>query len=263
MNTINDLLIREVELFILILVRVTGIFAVAPIFGRRNLPTYFKIGFSFFVAIIMTNVSEGSNFVLENNVIEYGIMILKELIVGIGIGYVGYLIFMSIHVAGQLIDMQIGFGVVNVLDPVSNIQVPISSNFYYILTMLVFLLVKGHYLIIKALHKSFEIVPLNEVVLSTMLTDDLIRIISDMFFIAFKISAPIIGAIFIVDIALGVMTKTVPSINIFVIGMPIKIMLGVLVMILTVPIFASLIDLLIKGVDSEMYTLIKHLSGSQ
>ncbi|MCX8130309.1 MAG: flagellar biosynthetic protein FliR [Clostridia bacterium] len=254
-----DLFLSGFDSFLLVFVRMTGLFVIAPIFGRRNVPTYLKIGFAFFLAIILvSNVSlqKPSQF---DNIYGFLLLVFKEFMVGITLGYISYLIFTAIYIAGQLIDMQVGFGMVNVLDPVSNIQIPITSNFYSIISMLVFLMLNGHHALIKALFDSYEYVPLGGAVFSEALLNDVIRIFSEAFVLGFRISAPILAAILITDIALGVISKTVPQLNVFVVGMPLKIILGLLIMIVTIPAFVAFIEVLVNGMNGEMFNFMKHM----
>lgn len=250
---------NAVDVFLLVFVRMTGLFVIAPIFSRRNVPTGIKIGFSFLLAIILMNTVTMPELDSYRNIYQYSLLIAKEFIVGIAIGYVAYLIFIGIYMAGQIIDMQIGFGMVNVIDPMSNIQVPITSNFYFILCMLLFLMANGHHILIKALFESYKFIPLGGAVFGTDLMNDMLRAFGNIFIIGFKISAPIIAAILVTDIALGVISKTVPQLNVFVVGMPLKILLGLAVMILTIPLFVSIVDMLIHGMSSEMLNFIKDM----
>ena len=254
----EGILLNSIEVFLLIFIRMTGLFVIAPIFGRRNIPVYLKIGFSFMLALILVN-SIGLQVLDFNNIYEYFILVLKEFLVGITLGYVSYLIFSAIYLAGQMIDMQVGFGVVNVIDPLSNIQVPITSTFYFIFSMLIFLLCKGHYILIRALFYSYDFVPLGKAAFGPDLMNNILRIFGDVFIVSFKIGAPILAAILISDMALGIISKTVPQLNVFMVGMPLKILLGLAVIVLTLPMFVSLVENLIKVMDRDMYSILKDM----
>lgn len=236
--------------FMLVLVRLTGMFVVAPFFGRRNIPAIFKAGFAFVNALIAVSVLKDRTIPEADNIVQFVVSAGSEFIAGILIGYVSYMIFSAIYLAGQLIDMQMGFGIVNVIDPLSNIQVPVTANFYFIMTMLVFLLINGHHALIEALHRSFEIIPVGRAVFSDILFADVLRMFGYIFELGFKFAAPVTAAILIVDVMLGIMSKTVPQLNVFVVGMPAKILIGFLVMIITVPavvLFMSSINDLAKA----------------
>jgi flagellar biosynthesis protein FliR len=252
-------LFSNLDVLILIFIRMTGLFVIAPIFGRRNIPTYYKIGFSFFLALIIVNVVSVPKLDYYNNLFGYMLLVIEEFIVGLVIGYISYMVFAGIYLAGQLIDMQIGFGMVNVLDPVSNIQVPVTSNFYFIITMLIFLSVDGHHILIKALFESYKYIPIGGASFNSNLLTDIMRIFVHIFIIGFQIAAPIIAAILISDIVLGVMSKTIPQLNVFVVGMPLKIALGIAVIVITMPVFISFVGYIKDLMTGEMYTFIKHM----
>lgn len=253
------MVLNGIDVFILIFVRMTGLFVIAPIFGRRNIPAYFKVGFSLLLALILVNTVKMPNLNYGSSFYEYVFLVLKEFLVGITIGYVSYLVFTSIYFAGQIIDTQVGFGMVNVIDPVSNIQVPITSNFYFIMSMLVFLWSNGHHIIIKALFESYKYIPLGSAVFNNNLLNDILRVFGTIFVIGFQIAAPITAAILISDIALGVASRSVPQLNVFVIGMSLKIVLGMLIMIVTMPLFISCIDVLTSGMTKEMFNFMKDM----
>jgi len=249
--------LKGIDAFLLIFVRMTGLFVVSPIFSRRNVPTYLKIGFSFLLALILVNTIAVPELDYYSNIYQFALIIFKEFIVGLILGFISYLVFNAIYIAGQLIDMLIGFGMVNVFDPMSNIQIPVTANFYFIISMLVFLSVNGHHMLIKALFESYKLVPLGGAVFNNELVNDLIRIFGNLFFIGFKIAAPVTAAVLIADVALGVLSKTIPQLNVFVVGMPLKIMLGVVVMMITVTSFILVLDALFNGMNSEMMSFMQ------
>lgn len=223
----------QLEAFLLIFIRMSGLFILSPIFGRRNLPAIFKIGFSFFLAIIFVNTTEIPIINMTENIALYVLYIVKELVVGLVIGYATYVIMSAIYLAGQMIDMQVGFGSVNVLDATSNIQVPLTSNFYYMYIILIFLTLNGHFFIIKALFKSFEIIPIDMLGFNMNFTTEIIDIMQVMFEIALRIAAPIIATIFVADVVLGILSRTIPQMNVFQLGMPLKVIVGLAVIMVT------------------------------
>ena len=223
----------HLEAFLLIFIRMTGLFILSPIFGRNNLPAVFKIGFSFFLAIIFVNVNDIPIVSMSSNITLYALYIIKELIVGLVIGYATYVIMSAIYLAGQMIDMQVGFGSVNVLDATSNIQVPLTSNFYYMYIILIFITLNGHFFIIQALFRSFELIPIDSLGFNANFTPELIDIMQQMFEIALRIAAPIIATIFVADVVLGVLSRTIPQMNVFQLGMPLKVIVGLAVIMVT------------------------------
>lgn len=248
--------------FLLIFVRVTGLFVVSPVFGRQNIPAYYKIGFSFFMAVVLSYTIPVPGTGSYNSVFAFILLIIKEFIIGLVLGYISYLIITAIYLAGQMIDMHIGFGMVSVFDPVSNIQIPVTADFYFILTMLIFLAIDGHHLLIYTLSESFSRFPVGSAaVIGKPLLDSIVRLFGSVFVISFKIAAPVTAAVLVVDMALGVIAKAVPQVNVFIVGLPIKILIGLLVIFLTLAAFRNIVHVLTGGMQSEMTNLLELIKG--
>ncbi len=253
------MIINGIDAFLLVFVRMTGLFVVAPIFGRRNIPTYFKIGFSFFCALIIINTTVIQSINYLNSIPGYALLIMKEFLVGLAIGFVAYMAYTAIYIAGEIIDRQIGFGIANVLDPISNIQVPLTSNMYFIISMLLFLMMDGHHMLIQTLFDSFQSLPLGAAVFNEELVGGISGLFTTVLAIGFRIAAPIVAAILITDISLGTISKMVPQINIFVIGMPLKIIVGMVILIITIPLYISVMESVFKLMNTSMLDFIKEL----
>lgn len=258
MNEIFDVILNKYQIFLLIFVRATGIFVITPIFSRRNVPNTLKIGFAFFITLIIYNLID-LNIVIEND-LTMVVLIIKEFAVGLIIGFIAYALFASLYVAGQVIDTQIGFGMVNVLDPQHKVQLPIMGNFYYTLAILIFLLVNGHHTLIRALVDSFQLIPIGESSFNTLVVNQMISIFGQVFVIGIKIAAPIIATIFLANVLLGILARTVPQMNVFVVGMPFKIIVGLLVVLITLPLIPAIFEFIYDNIFSEIYTFMKQIS---
>jgi flagellar biosynthetic protein FliR len=226
--------VENFDAILLVLIRMSGLFILSPVFGRQNMPALFKVGFAFFLTLIYITATENLAVDYQESMVLYVIYVIKELAIGIVMGYVTYIVMSGIYLAGQIIDNQIGFGYANVLDPITNIQVPLTSNFYYTYIILIFLLINGHHMIIRALFYSYKVIPLGQLTFSSDVIQELGSLMAEMFGIALRISAPIIAAVFIADVVLGVLSKTIPEMNVFVLGMPIKVMLGLIIITITI-----------------------------
>jgi len=259
MTELTDIILELADTFLLVFVRMTGLFVIAPVFGRRNAPVFLKVGFAFFSAIIVLTAFRIDR-VYYNSFIELALLIAAEFVTGIMLGFISYMLFSAIYVAGQLIDMQIGFGMVNVINPMYDIQVPITANFYYLVSILVFLIIKGPQMLIKALYESYRFVPIGGIVFGDNAMNNIIRLFGNVFIIGFRIAAPITASILIANVALGVMSKAVPQLNIFILGIPIKILLGIAVILITVPMFITLLEELYGGIGGEMLRFLESLA---
>ncbi|HHY14252.1 MAG TPA: flagellar biosynthetic protein FliR, partial [Thermoanaerobacterales bacterium] len=121
---------NELELLLIIFSRMTGFFVISPVFSRRNFPTIAKIALSLLLALLIGPIL-GDVIEISSNLIPYYFLIIKEFFVGFVIGFCSFITFSSIYIAGQIIDRKIGFGLVNILDPQINVQVPMTGNFKY------------------------------------------------------------------------------------------------------------------------------------
>lgn len=248
----------QIAIFTLIFVRMGSLFVITPIFGRREMPSYMKIGFAFFVAILVfPSMSEVQ--LQYANIIEFTGLAIKEMLVGIIMGYVSFLVFASLYVAGQVMDMQIGFGMVNVIDPLMGSQVPLVGNFFYIITALFFLMIDGHHVLFNALFMSYKIIPLAGLVFSGSLMPNIVSVVSITFLIGFQISMPILAALLMTEVGLGILSRTVPQMNIFVVGMPLKLALGLLTLYFMLPVFFRVMNVLFDKMYAYLFLIMKSM----
>lgn len=254
MEKIFQLLLNQYEVFLLVFIRVSGIFLISPFFSAQNIPNTIKIGFSFILSILIS-----LSFDLNYNTEELSFLatIPKELIVGLIIGFISYMFFTIFYIMGQLIDMKIGFGMVNVMDPQHKVQVPLMGNFYYILSLLILFSINGHHIIINAIVDSYEYIPIGKFTFSESIAFSLINILSKTFVIGFKLAMPIIAIIFLIDLLLGILARTIPQMNVFVVGMPLKILVGLLLTSITMPIFYSISTGIFNETIDEIYYFLK------
>lgn len=243
---------------ILIFCRIAGLFIMSPIFSKQSIPIYWKIMLSVFLSYIVFSFKL-STTVLNNRVIGHPlnllINVLKEILLGVIFGYITTIMFSAILLAGQLIDTQIGFGMVNVLDPQSNIQVPLLGNFNNIIALLLFLIIDGHHTLVNLLVASFDIIPIGQITIEQDIYIILVTIFKNAFGLAFKMALPIVGAALITESILGLMSKSIPQINVFAVGIPIKIFIGLITLFFFIPAYIALL----KGNFSDMLKDIKGL----
>ena len=252
-----DAILNIWNIFLLVLVRITGMFFLSPIFGRRNIPNYFKVGFCFILAILIANTVKVPDMAPYQSLTSYILLMAKELLLGLMMGFISYLIFSAIYIAGQLIDMRIGFGMVNVFDPLTNVQIPISADFYVVLATLFMLVTNSHYLLIKAVSDSYTLLPLGAAHFGGTVVKHLVDLFYDVFVIGFRIAAPMTVAILITDVALGIISKAMPQMNVFMLGMPLKILVGLFVMLITIAAFKGIVNVIIEGTYREIYDFLK------
>lgn len=210
-------------------------FMIVPIFSYRAFPTVFKIGLAFFLTYIMFFTVEISDPIAFDGM--YPILLIKEILAGLSIGLIAYIILSAIQTAGGMMDFQMGFAIANVIDPQTGVQSPILGQYLYMFSLLFLLSVDGHHLLIDGIYYSYQFIPIDEPYLAFADENTIIIIakaFSTMFIIAFQIAIPVVGSIFLVDIALGIVARTVPQMNIFVVGLPVKILVGFLLLTIVI-----------------------------
>ncbi|MBD3264174.1 MAG: flagellar type III secretion system protein FliR [Candidatus Omnitrophica bacterium] len=230
----------QFQSFFLILVRLSGLFISAPLISNPNIPRTIKAGLCIFLSLILFPFVDKSFLPVESS-ISFFALIARELSIGVFIGFFTSLIFVAIQLAGQYMDYQTGFGLVNIIDPQSGAQVPLVGQFLYLLATLLFLVIGGHHWIIKSLVKSFEAFPLGSLTLDANIVTVINDIFAKIIVLSFKISAPIVAAVFLIEMAYGVAARALPQMNILIVGLPLKMGLGMFFLMLSLPFFLWII----------------------
>ncbi len=252
-----DFTAAQVAAFVLILMRVAGLFLTSPMFSSRTIPMQLKTGWALLVTVLLFPVIPIDPSTIPLTGIQFGMAVLRELLVGFVLGMAAYFVFVGIQLAGQIIDIQMGLGMMNIIDPVSSAQVSVMGQYLYMVATLVFLSVNGHHLLIRAIADSFQLVPLGEAQFTTALAMKTSAMFSNAFFIAFRVGAPIIGALFLTNLALGVLARTVPQMNVFIVGMPLSIGVGLAMTAVSMGFFAYVLRGLYQGLYRDMAILIR------
>ncbi|WP_245237451.1 flagellar biosynthetic protein FliR [Paenibacillus ihuae] len=253
--TIENML-QSFPVFLLIFCRITSFFVVIPVFSSRTVPVQFKIGLSLFVALIV--FSSGGTEIAVPQDFTYILLILREVLIGLLLGFVGFLMFITIQTAGSLIDIQIGFAIANVIDPVTGSSAPIFGNFKYMIALTMFIIMNGHHYLLNAIVNSYEWVPLNNNLFIKMidgsLSEFLVHSFAQSFMLALQMSAPLVTALFLTDVGLAFLARTAPQYNVFVIGIPLKIIVGLSLFLLLMPsmalLFQNLFDIMFESMQN-------------
>jgi flagellar biosynthesis protein FliR len=242
--------------------RITTMVALAPILGSRGVPNQTKIGLAFFISlIIFPIVSRGFPPIPANTFLFFGLM-GREALVGILMGLVSSAFFAAVQLSGQIFGMQIGFGIVNVIDPLSDLQISLLGQFEFLLAILLFLSVGGHHLFIIAMTNSYNILPVNTFTVTAPLAEQITLMLGKMFVMAYKIGFPMIAALFIMQVAMGIIARTVPQMNVFIVGLPLSIFVGMLVMMMALGYVALTFHVYFNEMFHDLYTVLKLAKGA-
>ncbi|MBB6443858.1 flagellar biosynthetic protein FliR [Bacillus benzoevorans] len=254
-------LIPEFPAFLLVFARVTSFFLMLPLFSYRTIPAQFKVGLGFFLSILMYFSMDVPVLQIDSN---YYLLILKEVLTGILIGLVAFMILSAIQVAGGFIDFQMGFAIANVIDPQTGAQSPLMGQYFYIISLFFLLMVNGHHLILDGIYNSYQFIPLEQGWLplgNAKIAEYVIRSFSTMFMIALQMSLPVVGSLFLVDVALGILARTFPQLNIFVVGIPVKIGVSFIILLVVMGTMMLAVSKLFETMLTTMRGLMSLFGG--
>lgn len=244
---------QEFMLFSLILMRMTGFIFMNPILGRRNIPNIIKAGLALLLTITIFPTAVG-DLPDIGTPLEYGVLLLKEFAVGYLIGMVMQLFSFAVTFAGSITDFQMALAMASVYDAQSGIQIALTGNILNMFFTLLFFAVDGHLALMEIMITSGELLPYAQIGFSPEATQLVLDIFWDCVILAVKLALPIVGSVLILDAGVGILMKMIPSINLFIVDIPIKILLGfTLLMLLTSPISDYLGDII-----SEMLKAVQH-----
>jgi len=254
-----ELILERVETFLLVLIRLLVFLSFMPLFKSRSLPRMTKIAISIVFAIVLFPLiptPEG----IANNAIAYSLLICKEIIVGIILGFATEFIFHGVRFAGHILGHQLGLAMASVLDPQTSEQISIIGQFKWLLAIMLFLAMEGHHIFLEAMAVSFKLIPLTGIVLNEALVPYIIRLSTQIFVIAIQISAPVMAALIMTNMGMGLLARTLPQMNIFIVGFPLTIGIGLISIALGIPFFALTMDRLLGLAKNIIADLLKLLA---
>ncbi len=247
----------DFEILLLILVRISCLVYVAPFFNTKNVPAIAKIGLSVFVSILIFG-SVDTSTVEYTGVLGYAVIVLKEGITGLLIGLAASVCNSIILFAGNIIDMDIGLSMAQEFDAQTNSQVTITGNMYNYFLLLLLLATNMHHYILRAIVDSFQVIPVNGQVFDwDSLMTSMIRYMGDMFVIAFRIILPVFACIMILNCILGIMAKVAPQMNMFAVGIQMKVLVGLSVLFLTVTLLPGISDFVFTEMKRMIVSMIE------
>ena len=251
--------LQQLEFFVIILIRVSGFVFTAPFFSLKNSPRTSKIGFTLLLSLILfqTTPYDPLEYI---GVVGYAVVVAENLLAGLLLGFLANVSYQIISLAGHLVDMQIGFSMVNEFDPVTSMQVTVTGTFYEYAVMLILMVTYLHHYLIDALIDSIKVVPVGGVIINPLIYNVGLKYIVDFFIIAFRISLPVFAALLIVNAILAIMAKVAPQMNMFVIGMQLKVFVGLVVMLVVIQLIPTVRELIFDEMFDLMRTAVAYFS---
>lgn len=246
------------QAYSVLLVRIAGLLSVFPILNSRSIPLLVKTALVTSLGLVLAPVVALPKIPDDPAVITAGMV--SEFLIGLVIGLAVRLLFSGFEVAGELVGSQMGFSVVQLLDPATHHQTPLIGQFHTIVASLIFLSVNAHLIFVHAIGMSYELVPPFGASLSDELALDVVRLAQNMLLIALKLAAPVFCTILIVNVSMAMLGRAVTQMNVFVLSFPITIGAGLFVMGLALPYSLQLFEAQFLTLAETIFGLLQRLN---
>lgn len=250
--------VENLEFYLLVLVRVSALVMTAPFFSYNSIPMRVRAAISVFLSLICISITPviALQYV---GVVGYSVLILKEMLLGITLGLMCNMCFHIVSLAGQLMDMEMGLSMASMFDPMTNVQISVTGNLYNYALMLMMVVTNMHYYIIRAIADSFSYFNVGKAVFPMLsFKNVVVDFIGNYFIIAVRIVLPVFCCMLLINVVLGVLAKAAPQMNMFVVGMQIKVMVGLIILVLVIQSFPMVADY-IFGEMKEIITNVIHV----
>jgi len=251
-----DIFYNKVVVIFLVFARIFSIFYLAPMFNSQNIPAKIRVALSLLTALVVYPVVSVPES-LDIDLLSITFLVLKELSVGVIIGYTGLLFVSMLRFTGELLERVMGLADANLIDPLYGEELGIIGQFQFIIFMLVFLLLNCHHHIITIISRSFDIVPIGSVIITGGLIAKMVALVGDIFVYGIKFAAPILSFLLITTVAFGIMGKSIPDMNLLILMIPAKIFIGIVGLITTTPFLIYFINYIIKEFYKDLNLILK------
>lgn len=249
-------MITDVPKFILIFFRVLAILWLLPVFSVRSLSIVFKVTFSLLVSFLLAGVVSYPAEIASDGYVVL-LAILREVLIGLSIGFAVRLLFAIIQATGEIVGFQTGFGFARMVDPISSGQSSILEEFLYMLSLMIFFAVDAHHIVVRGIYASFKELPLGSAAVTSGLFNYFTTASGRIFSLGLKFGAPLVVALFLIELSLGLLSRMIPTMNIFVEGLPVKIFVSLTILSLMLSFLAPALGTLFKGIDTEFLKVLR------
>lgn len=244
--------------FLMVMLRVTGIFILAPVFSSNIIPFRLKGALVLLISLVSFPILAGKNLLANpQNFVHLVTMGAGELFIGFTIGFMVLIVITIFQVSGQFYSIQMGFGIINVFDPLAESSVPIISQLKTLLMTLLFLVLDGHHMLLEAVFRSYEYLPTAHYIKIEPLMWEMASQFDRIFYLGFLIGTPLIGIVFLMTTTLGILSKLAPQMNVMVMGFGLKVMVGIFTFVTLLPSFMKVATSLYKDIFRELYLIMQ------
>ena len=248
--------VGEFWTFTLLFTRIGMLFVAAPLLSSSAIPHMAKAGLAALLAISLTPALEPHTAPPPNDILAFATQIAAEAAVGLALGFLARMIFAAIEIAGSFVDLQIGFSMMNILDPISGQSSAVISSFMSQLALTLFLVAGGHLFLIGAVAGSYSVVGPGAAHFAGNGPDAVTAIAGQMLMLAFRIALPAAAILLVVDVAFAIIARTVPQMNVMLVGLPLKILVGLFTVGVVLPAMAVAIGQMTPAIGAGMHAFL-------
>lgn len=253
--------IYDLEYFLLILTRVTCFVFIAPFFSMKNTPATVRVGISFLTSMLLYQALTPREAVVYGTLLEYAVIVMKEAVVGLLIGFAANICTSVVNFAGSIADMETGLSMVTLMDPTTRENTSITGVLYQYVLMLMLIATGMYRYLFAALADTFALIPVNGAVFSgESLLNSMVRFLGDYVIIGFRIVLPVFCAILLLNAVLGIQAKLSPQMNMFAVGIQIKILVGLSVIFFTVELLPGAADFIFQEMKSMIVSFVEGMT---
>ena len=248
----------ELEYFMLILCRVSCLIFTVPFFSMNNTPRRVRVGLAFLVAFLLYYSIQQKPVLIYDTVWGYSILVLKEAITGLLMGFACNICTTIVSFAGRVIDMETGLSMASLMDPTTKENMSITGMIYNYAFTLILILTGIYEYILKAIAESFTLIPITGAIFrSDKLLDAMLKFMADYILIAFRICLPMFAVMILLNALLGILAKVAPQMNMFAVGMQMKVLVGLTMLVMTTGMLPGISDLIYTEIKNMMVAFVE------
>lgn len=256
----TDFLLQNLQIFLLVFVRIFALISIAPLLSSAGVPGIAKVGLALFTGIVVFPWIAEQGYLIPESGFSYMMLMAGEILIGLILGFMLTVIYAAFLLSGQLYSLQMGFGASQVYDPLAQIQIPLMGQFINLIAMFVFVIVGGFQKIfLMGVLRSFETIKAVDLLyLREPLMEMILRSMTILFEQALIIAFPILGVLLLISVSMGLLAKAAPQMNLLMLGFPIKISMAFIMLFLAMP---FLMEAFNRVIDTSFYELMDFLSA--
>jgi flagellar biosynthetic protein FliR len=258
-----DFFVQNFQIFLLILMRMFGMFVVAPFFSSGVLPARIRAVLAVYVAACIFPVVARSIGEVPENLYSYAVLVVSEVMIGITIGFFVSIIFAAFQLAARFFSFQMALGIAEVIDPFSQVGITLIGQLWTLMGIMIFIAINGPHMLILATYDSYTSVHVLDIVRDgTVMYRGMLNAFGSMFLVALKLAFPILTTLFLLTVSLGLLAKAAPQMNIFMLGFPVQIGVGFIVMIVVMGAIALGMSNALSTAFRDLAALVRALGGT-